>query len=552
MDYGGGHAAEKGAAPPQPPPAPPPLRRINTAHHQPQHRRASASTSASSSSSSSSSRISSHNLNPNPSTSSDSASPTRHDAHGAAPRASHAVGSSYCYGGGGGEAHSLNHRPRLQLDGNGVSGACRKDEIYIEKLERELRNCSQEIEYLQDQLNLRNVEANFIGEHVHSLELKLMELEKLNDEANSRCLVLMEELNRKAAELQNSALEIQKLETIVLDSQCEVESLKLDITAQEEKCFEADSFSGQQLAQEEARLALQLRQAELQLSEAQQVINSLEGENKQLKELLLERDAKTKRSFSTVEEKFDNLLKQYKETSASIGSKVDEAFLLEIKRGSEAFLLALNKELSLPHEMGNFEDFLGQFLSKLAVVTACDQHIKYEIEKMANQIQESEGLIKQLKEELREEKLKAKEEAEDLTQEMAELRYQITGMLEEEYKRRAFIEQASIKRIQELEAQVIKEQKKSIAALRRYQEAQQLATTRSLEIKKLRNALKRFHSATNSGTDERLESCPCGSCDESLCSMDNLVGSSTDSEALEKPLVQDLIQWYPDDNASII
>lgn len=205
---------------------------------------------------------------------------------------------------------------------------------------------------MQDQLNLRNVEANFIGEHVHSLELKLMELEKLNDEANSRCLVLMEELNRKAAELQNSALEIQKLETIVLDSQCEVESLKLDITAQEEKCFEADSFSGQQLAQEEARLALQLREAELQLSEAQQVINSLEGENKQLKELLLERDAKTKRSFSTVEEKFDNLLKQYKETSASIGSKVDEAFLLEIKRGSEAFLLALNKELSLPHEMG--------------------------------------------------------------------------------------------------------------------------------------------------------------------------------------------------------
>lgn len=66
------------------------------------------------------------------------------------------------------------------------------------------------------------------------------------------------------------------------------------------------------------------------------------------------------------------------------------------------------------------------------------------------------------------------------------------------------------------------------------------------------NGLQRFHSATNSGTDERLESCPCGSCDESLCSMDNLVGSSTDSEALEKPLVQDLIQWYPDDNASII
>lgn len=56
---------------------------------------------------------------------------------------------------------------------------------------------------------------------------------------------------------------------------------------------------------------------------------------------------------------------------------------------------------------------------------------------------------------MREEKLKAKEEAEDLAQEMAELRYQITGMLEEECKRRACIEQASLQRIAELEAQVL-------------------------------------------------------------------------------------------------
>ena len=52
------------------------------------------------------------------------------------------------------------------------------------------------------------------------------------------------------------------------------------------------------------------------------------------------------------------------------------------------------------------------------------------------------------------EKLKAKEEAEDLAQEMAELRYQITGLLEEECKRRASIEQAALQRIAELEALV--------------------------------------------------------------------------------------------------
>lgn len=51
--------------------------------------------------------------------------------------------------------------------------------------------------------------------------------------------------------------------------------------------------------------------------------------------------------------------------------------------------------------------------------------------------------------------MKAKEEAEDLAQEMAELRYQMTGLLEEECKRRACIEQASLQRIAELEVQVL-------------------------------------------------------------------------------------------------
>ena len=56
---------------------------------------------------------------------------------------------------------------------------------------------------------------------------------------------------------------------------------------------------------------------------------------------------------------------------------------------------------------------------------------------------------------MRQEKLRAKEEAEDLAQEMAEFRYQITGLLEEECRRRACIEQASLQRIAELEAQVL-------------------------------------------------------------------------------------------------
>lgn len=62
-----------------------------------------------------------------------------------------------------------------------------------------------------------------------------------------------------------------------------------------------------------------------------------------------------------------------------------------------------------------------------------------------------------VQEDLKETKLRAREEAEDLAQEMAELRYQISNLLEEECKRRACIEQASLRRIAELEAQVFDE-----------------------------------------------------------------------------------------------
>ncbi|RXH96414.1 hypothetical protein DVH24_008918 [Malus domestica] len=88
------------------------------------------------------------------------------------------------------------------------------------------------------------------------------------------------------------------------------------------------------------------------------------------------------------------------------------------------------------------------------------------VEKMSRQIEDYEvltqgGIIKTIDfdcEELKEEKLKANEEAEDLAQEMAEFslfRYtdRMTGLLEEECKHRACIEQASLHRIAELEAQ---------------------------------------------------------------------------------------------------
>ncbi|KAL5196742.1 hypothetical protein ABZP36_000254 [Zizania latifolia] len=333
------------------------------------------------------------------------------------------------------------NQEKVLLDKNAAFRACHKDRHYIKKLETELRNCYQEIDYLQDQLNIRNVEADIMGEHIHSLELKLTELEKfpervrvIDDElmqSDSQCWLLMEEVRCQAEKLKRAALQIEKLENVNLDSQCETESLKLDLTTLEQRLFDADSF-GQDVSAGKAVVENKLREYELQLQEAQKTIDQLVLENKELKELF-PRGAAEQSALTSDEQ--------------------------------------LNK-----------------------TVEKIDAHADYErdsavLQKMAKRSEESELLIEQLKEELREQKLKAKEDAEDLTQEMAELRYQITGMLEEEYKRRSCIEKAAIQQIQELEAQVSKEQRKLSEALRRLQESHELAQKQSMEIKKLKDSL---------------------------------------------------------------
>ncbi|KAF0907167.1 hypothetical protein E2562_015683 [Oryza meyeriana var. granulata] len=358
-----------------------------------------------------------------------------------------------------------NNQEKMLLDKNAAFRACQKDRHYIEKLETELRNCYQEIDYLQDQLNIRNVEANIMGEHIHSLELKLTELEKfpervkvIDDElmrSDSQCWLLMEEVRCQEEKLKKAALQIEKLENHV----------SADKTIAENK----------------------VRECELQLQEAQKTIDHLVLENKELKQLF--HGGAAKQSALTSNEQLDKIIE-----------KID-----------------------------------GQDKRDGAI-----------LEKMAKHSEESELLIEQLKEELREQKLKAKEDAEDLTQEMAELRYQITGMLEEEYKRRSCIEQAAIQQIHELEAQVSKEQRKLSGALRRLQESHELAHKQSIEIKKLKDSLERFNSALNLRTVCR--SCSCGFCamliELSNCSIEGPIDVVSSDE---KPQNQALLEWRPDE-----
>lgn len=386
-------------------------------------------------------------------------------------------------------------RERLESNANAQVSWHVEDRRYVEELEKELRNCSQEIGYLQDQLNLRNVEANYMAENVHSLELKLAAMGKLNEKikllseelvrSESQRLILMQELKCREEELQESVLQIEQLETSVssisLDSECEVESIKLSVTALEQRCLEAESISQEAVAEND-KLNQRLKEFELRLQEAEEEISHLEQEKTVLLENLRTSKRSAGESFCKVREQLDKWLKQ---NSSLLTDEYNHCLSHE----------SIN-EFLLSGETCACGEVLGPFLSKLAVVTAQDDKLKVEIEKMSSQISESELLVKQLKEELREEKLKAKEEAEDLTQEMAELRYQITSMLEEECKRRACIEQASLLRIQELESQLQKEREKSSSALRRLQEAHDLVEIRSMGIRQLKEELEGYRLGT--------------------------------------------------------
>ncbi|KAK7388890.1 hypothetical protein VNO78_23717 [Psophocarpus tetragonolobus] len=305
-----------------------------------------------------------------------------------------------------------------------------EDKKHIQRLEKELLNCSQEIDFLQDQLGARNAEVNYLEKHVDSLELKLEGMKDLQEEvfslreelkrSNSIQFSLIQELDTKEIELQKSALSIEKLEesfsSITLESQFEVESMKLDMIALEQSFFEAKKIQYETL-DENNRINKSIEELQVALQNAQKIIISLNEENRKLKEKLdiVNKNAKIS-SFQKDEYWLENKDRPQLETRSSLSGRGNNSSILEDNIST----------YEVPGPKGKLE--------------------------MSQKIEEYERLIKKLKEELREEKLRAKEEAEDLVQEMAELRYQLTSSLEEECKRRASIEHASLQRIAELEA----------------------------------------------------------------------------------------------------
>ncbi|CAA7399375.1 unnamed protein product [Spirodela intermedia] len=399
---------------------------------------------------------------------------------------------------------------RFESDAIVVSEARSRDKKYIDELERKLRNCSQEIGFLQDQLNLRSTEVTYLGEQVHSLELKVGEASKLHEEISllkeevaqydSQQTFFMFELEQKEAELLKSRQQISNLEAVMssdtLEYQCEIETMKLEILSLEQRCCIAEKLC-EQATQEKTRMDALFEEHGVHVEGTQHTINCLEKENEESCGKLRTIEGKTEIPLWKAQTQHNEWMNNCW-TTMPVSRRSDKDLLLKPTdslcspndSGSNLLFSPQHCRLVLPSfsQAVTYEEVSNPFLSKLVLPTAWDNCVKDEMERMSIQIRESDQLIGQLKDELREVKLRAKEEAEDLAQEMAELRYQTMGMLEEECKRRACIEEASIRRIQELEAQVSNEKSQSVLATKNSHDVEEQAEARSTEIQRLQDA----------------------------------------------------------------
>ncbi|GAB4860828.1 hypothetical protein Ancab_035990 [Ancistrocladus abbreviatus] len=348
---------------------------------------------------------------------------------------------------------------RLEFHVKRLTESQAEDKKQIQELEKELSSCYEEIGYLQDRLNARNAEFDFLGGHMSSLESKIENLEISQEEidslrqdlkrSNLECSFLKQQLDNREVELQKSMLYLETLEESIssaaLESECEIESMKLEMVALEQNCFDAKK-SEKESAQEKARVEELIRQLESQIEDARRINENLGKENKELKAMLSSSEKHARLFCERIREHFTGWL---------------ECNVVPVN----ALSYSDENEPIASEEVSMYGDVLGPLLLKLLMLRTSDLNLKDDCNEMLQKIREYEQLVKKLKDELKEEKFKAKEEAEDLTQEMAELRYQMTEMLEEECKRRAFIEQASIQRIAELEARIEAESIKSSAPI---------------------------------------------------------------------------------------
>eukprot|EP00249_Psilotum_nudum_P022528 c28550_g1_i1 orf=301-1059(+) len=191
-----------------------------------------------------------------------------------------------------------------------------------------------------------------------------------------------------------------------------------------------------------------------QLTSYQQKVSSLQAENVQLKIELTKCEAKQSELYYRLEQQLDEWLNEKTSIQSRVGDMEEQLQLSVVaiqgvlstdrstlQRQSEGFqdkqesnevsqgivqtLLEMG-EAFLASKIG--EEGFRELQTKLVAAKARDCSIIQGLQHKIDELSEMGTMVTRLKDELREEKEKAKEEAEDWTQEMAELRYQLMEM----------------------------------------------------------------------------------------------------------------------------
>lgn len=159
------------------------------------------------------------------------------------------------------------------------------------------------------------MEVKYLQELVYGLKLKIKDMEGLRDEvyrlkeelqrSNSEQFFLLEELETKEMELEKSSLFVEKLEesisSMTLESECEIECMKLDMMALEQSHFEAKKIQEETL-EENTRMSRLIEELQFKFQEAQNSIVSLNEENRELRNKIDAVNMNTRNFSQKVEE----------------------------------------------------------------------------------------------------------------------------------------------------------------------------------------------------------------------------------------------------------
>ncbi|KAH8961384.1 hypothetical protein BDL97_05G047600 [Sphagnum fallax] len=363
-------------------------------------------------------------------------------------------------------------------------------------LERELKSSSDYCAKLEQQIQEKTLEAKAANEHIRTYIGRNQVAE--SSEQEQRMKELEDEQSRTNASLK---LEVTRLKEQLArsDARCletkqALDSKSIEIHIMKERVRRIEG----QLAESEEE-GTRLQEKILILEEE---VSKLQADNMELQlQLELESNNEAKLEEDWINERAEwEARVAHLETELNLASCTNGEldFLITPMKGASDRTLgsprtptgrfSIQTLLDLGEASLEVEDDFHELRLKHADAEVQVQSATFELQKKEQQLVELREIVSQMKVELAAEKEKAKEEAEDLTQEMAELRYQLMEMVEQERELRAQVEQASVLRVEELEAQVKDARKEVLHSLVRRREAEENAEGCTLELQRLQLA----------------------------------------------------------------